>query len=377
MLLGALEDLGALADLPTLLASLHDLDVSCAAMPTSRLGLAAISFDVSTGSEQPTRGLADVLEIVDRAEVGEAVRERASRVFHRLAEAEGAIHSQPTNTVHFHEVGAVDSIVDVIGVCLGFHTLGLDELVVSPIALGGGVAQAAHGLLPVPTPAALGLLSGTHLVGYGGPEAVELATPTGLALLAEWASSTGAMPAMSVETIGVGAGGHDFDTRANVVRLVIGETASEPTDEVWQTIEANVDDLDPRLWPGVLDKLLAAGAADAWLTPILMKKGRPAHTVSALAALDVVESVREVLVAETSTIGVRATTIAKHALERSWITVDVDGEKVRVKLAHDGERRTNVSPEFDDVTAAAEALGTPAKEILARATAAALHTLDD
>lgn len=380
MLLGALDSLGALTELPLLIGSLADLQVSCVSTPTARHDLSATSVTVIAAADQPHRDLDDVLTIVARAAVPPTVRERASKVFRRLAEVEGAIHRAAPESVRFHEVGAVDSIVDVLGGCLGLHTIGLDELVVSPIALGGGTARSAHGELPVPTPAALGLLSGAGLVGHGGPVDVELATPTGVALLAEWATASGPMPAMTIDAIGVGAGSRELPDHANVVRLVIGTaaTAGRTTsgDRNWQTIEANVDDLDPRLWPGVLDRLLAAGAADAWLTPILMKKGRPAYTVSALVGPDAAGAVRNVLITETSTIGVRANSVTKHALERSWITVDVDGEKVRVKLAYDGDRRTNLAPEFDDVVAAADALGTPVKEILARAAAAALRSLD-
>jgi hypothetical protein len=376
MLLGALSALGALDELPPLLTSLQDLGVACAAMPTTRGGLAATTFQVTANDEQPHRGLPEVLSIIDRADVPEAVKERAARVFRRLAEVESGIHQQPVEAVEFHEVGAVDSIVDILAVCLGFHALGLARLVVSDIALGGGTVVAAHGTLPVPAPAALGLLAGAGLAGHGGPVEVELATPTGIALVAEWADTSGSMPTMTVEATGVGAGQRELAERANVVRLVVGTATDPGADAGWQTVEANVDDLDPRLWPGVLDRLLEAGAADAWLTPILMKKGRPAHTVSALVGADAFEAVRQVLVAETSTIGVRATPVTKHPLERSWITVDIDGEKVRVKLAHDGGRRTNLAPEFDDVAAAALALGVPAKDVLARATAAALRSLE-
>jgi uncharacterized protein (TIGR00299 family) protein len=377
MLLGALSELGALSDLPALLASLHDLDVACAAVPTSRQGVQATGFRVTAAPNQPSRRLAEVLQIVDRAAVPETVRERAARVFRRLAEVEAGIHGATPDDVHFHEVGAVDSIVDVLGACLGLQTLGLDQLVVAPIALGGGTARTEHGMLPVPTPAALGLLAGSALIGHGGPSDVELATPTGIALLTEWATSSGPMPAITVGAVGVGAGGRDLPGRANVVRLVVGEPeADDGAVDRWQTIEANVDDLDPRLWPGVLDRLLAAGAADAWLTPILMKKGRPAHVVSALVSPTAAEAVRQVLVTETSTIGVRTSEVTKHALDRDWMAVDVDGQKIRVKLAHAAGRRTNLAPEFDDVATAAEILGVPAKDILARATAAALHALD-
>jgi pyridinium-3,5-bisthiocarboxylic acid mononucleotide nickel chelatase len=376
MLLGALHGVGSLDALPVLVASLVDLGVTCAATPTTRHGIAATAVQVDAPADQPLRGLSDVLGIVDRAEAPPAVRERATSVFGRLAEVEGTIHGGGPDSVHFHEVGAVDSIVDVLGVCLGLHTLGLDELIVSPIALGAGTTGSAHGTLPVPTPAALGLLRDTDLIGYGGPVEVELATPTGIALLAEWATASRPMPAMTVDAIGVGAGTRDLADRANVLRLVLGTAAATPDDTGWQVIEANVDDLDPRLWPGVLDALLAAGAADAWLTPILMKKGRPAHTVSALVSAESVRAVRDVLLASTTTIGVRASAVSKHALERSWLTVHIDGQPVRVKLAHDGGQRRNLAPEFDDVAAAARALHLPEKDILSRATAAALSALD-
>jgi pyridinium-3,5-bisthiocarboxylic acid mononucleotide nickel chelatase len=376
MLLGALEQLGGLDDLPPLIASLGDLQVGYTSSEAMRHGLVATSVQVIAAAEQPLRGLPEVLAIVDRAAAPQIVKDRAAAVFRRLADVEGAIHGEPAETVHFHEVGAVDSIVDVLGGCLGLHALGLDQLVVSPIALGGGTVAAAHGTLPVPTPAALGLLGGSGLVGYGGPVDVELATPTGIALLAEWSTSSGPMPAMTVDGTGIGAGSRELEDHANVVRLVVGTTVEEVIGGAWQVIEANVDDLDPRLWPGVLQRLLAAGAADAWLTPILMKKGRPAHTVSALVDAESADAVRVALMRETSTIGVRATAVSKHTMERSWVTVDVDGQEIRVKLAHAEGRRTNLSPEFDDVAAAAEALGAPVKDVLARATSAALHLLD-
>jgi uncharacterized protein (TIGR00299 family) protein len=376
MLLGALDSVGALTDLPALIASFTDLQVGVRSAPTSRHEIAATSMQITAAADQPRRGLSDVLTIVASAALPEPVRERARAIFRQLAGVESAIHGIAPEAVHFHEVGAVDSIVDVLAGCLGLHALGLDELIVSPIALGGGTVSTAHGELAVPTPAALGLLRGTPLIAHGGPVDVELATPTGVALLAEWATASGPMPAMTVESIGVGAGQRELADRANVVRLAIGTASADQQDGSWLTIEANVDDLDPRLWPVVLDRLLAAGAADAWLTPILMKKGRPAHTVAALVAPEAAAAVRRALVTETSTIGMRETAITKHALDRSWVTVDIDGQQVRVKLAHDGEQRTNLAPEFDDVLAAATALGVAVKDVLTRASSAALRALD-
>lgn len=371
MLLGALADAGALEELPGMLAARPDLAASIAVTSTTRGALAARRIEVTAHDpEPPHRTPDDVRRIVDGLPVPEEVRARAGRVFDRLAAAEAGVHGVDAATLQFHEVGAVDAIVDVVGVCLGVHRLGLNRLTVSPIALGGGVAQTQHGPVPVPVPAVLALLSETSLVATGGDQQHELATPTGVALLAELADGTSALPQMTVQQVGIGAGSRQSADRPNVVRLVVGEAATSGDDE-WLVVEANVDDLDPRLWPGVLDALLAAGAADAWLTPILMKKGRPAHTVSALTTADAIDVVRRVLFVESSTIGVRTTQVHKSALDREWIDVDVEGQRVRVKVARlDGEV-VSVNPEWDDVRAAATALGRAAKDVLADATATA------
>ncbi|HVS69257.1 MAG TPA: nickel pincer cofactor biosynthesis protein LarC [Mycobacteriales bacterium] len=369
MLLGALSSVGALDALPDLVASLSDLGVTVDIATTDRGGLHATSVTVTAVADQPHRTLQQVREIVDGAAVPEPVKSRALAVFDRLAVAEAGVHGTSIDEVEFHEVGAVDSIVDVLGACLGIHALGLDRLLVSPIALGGGTADSGHGKVPVPTPAALALLAGTSLIAAGGGE-VELATPTGIALLAEWATDSGWMPQMRVRAVGAGAGGRDLPDQPNVVRFVVGETAADGGDEQWLVVETNVDDLDPRLWPGVLAALLEAGAADAWLTPILMKKGRPAHTLSALVAATGVEAIQQAMFLQTSTIGLRWHTVGKHALERTVITVDIDGLEVRVKVAFADGRVVSATPEFDDIAAAAASLGAPTKEVLAAAIAA-------
>ncbi|HVW80120.1 MAG TPA: nickel pincer cofactor biosynthesis protein LarC [Mycobacteriales bacterium] len=374
MLLGALADLGALDGLTELVDSLGSLEVQVRREPTTRAGLRAIAVTVEAPADQPHRHLADVLAIVERAAVPAEVRERAASVFTRLAEAEARVHGVSAEQVEFHEVGAVDSIVDVIAACLGLHTLGLDRLITSPVALGGGVVQTAHGSLPVPAPAVLELLVGTTLATSGGGS-TELATPTGIALLVEWAAGTAPMPVMRVAATGVGAGSRDLAERPNVVRLVVGESVEEPADGEWLVVEANVDDLDPRLWPGVIARLLQAGAADAWLTPIVMKKGRPAHTLSALTEASAFPAVRKQMFAETSTIGVRWHAVGKHALDREVISVEIDGLTIRVKLAFDGSRMVSAAPEFDDVAAAAGTLGVPVKEMLAAANAAVRNAL--
>ena len=376
MLLGALIDLGAdLSDVVTPLGIGASLDAST----TSRGGLRAVAVDVRSVGEQPLRTLDELTRLVDASGVPDVVAHRARGVLSRLAKAEARVHDTTVDDVHFHEVGAVDTVVDVLGVCLAIHQLGIGDVVVSPIALGGGSVETAHGTLPVPGPAVLELLAGSELTSYGDSVDMELATPTGVALLAELATASGPMPAMQQPNVGIGAGARDRADRPNVVRVVVGEpataTAAEGADEPWLVLEANVDDLDPRLWPQVIDRLLAAGAADAWLTPILMKKGRPAHTISALAPAPRADDVRAVLFRESSTIGIRSTPVGKTALDREWLVVDIDGEQVRVKVARMSGDVVNVTPEWDDVAAAAQRLDRPAKAVLAAAAAAAAREL--
>lgn len=370
MLLGALTDLGVLDDLPDVVAALG-VDATVTTGRTRRAGLAAARVTVLAGGSPPARRLADVLAVVAAADVDPEVHRRAEAVFTRLAGAEAAAHGVETSEVHFHEVGAVDAIVDVLGTCLGLHRLGLDDLIAGPIALGGGTARTEHGVLPVPAPAVLHLLRGSGLAAHGGPVDVELATPTGVAVVVEHARTSGPLPAVEVEQVGVGAGGRDRPEQPNAVRLVVGVAAAAGPAASWTLVEANVDDLDPRLWPGVIEALLTAGAADAWLTPIVMKKGRPAHTLAALTTAERAAEVRAAMFRESSTIGVRETPVGKHALDRDWARVDVDGQPVRVKLARLGGEVVSATPEWDDVAAAAAALGRPAKQVLAAAVAAA------
>jgi uncharacterized protein (TIGR00299 family) protein len=373
MLLGALADLDALDALADVLASASELHVRVTASTVTRGALSAHRVVVDHNDAQPHRSRADVQRILDAMTLPDAVRATATRVFDRLASAEAHVHGVDVSAVQFHEVGAVDAIVDVVGACLGVHTLGIERLTVSPIALGGGTTETQHGPVPVPGPAVLALLADTSLVASGGGEH-ELATPTGVALLAELAAGTAEFPPMRVDRVGVGAGGRDLDDRPNVVRLVLGD-AVESSDGDWLLVEANVDDLDPRLWPGVLESLLNSGAADAWLTPIVMKKGRPAHTVSALTTSQHVDDVRRVLFVETSTIGARTSRVGKTALDREWIDVTVDAQHIRVKVARLDGVAVSVNPEWDDVSAAAKATGRAAKDMLADAAAAARQLL--
>ena len=370
MLLGALLGSGVpIGVLRDAVAAVSPEPVTLDAETVSRHGFAATRCHVRVHDSTIDRRWADLRLLLERAPLDSAVRNLAIAVFGRLADAEGRVHGVAAHEVHFHEVGALDSIADVVGVAAGFVHLGLDRLVCSPVALGGGSVRIAHGQVGVPVPAVTELLRG--IPSHGGPVDIELTTPTGAALLAELVDEFGTQPAMVVDTVGVGAGGREPEGHANVLRLLVGEEAGEPAEVTALVIEANVDDLDPRLWPDVITALLAAGASDAWLTPILMKKGRPAHTLHVLVGADTASDVRREIFRQTSTIGVREQTFSKHALDREFVEVHVDGHRVAVKLARlDGELM-NVQPEYADVVAAATATGRPVKDVLAEAQALA------
>lgn len=316
-----------------------------------------------------TRNWAEVRRLIEAAGLADAVRDRALDTFARLARAEAAAHGVEPDDVHFHEVGALDAIADIVGVAAASVSLELDRVVVSTIALGGGrQMRGQHGGIPIPGPAVLALLSEADAPVVGGTAPYEMTTPTGAALLATLADEFGLMPTMRIEQTGVGAGGRDPVEVPNVVRVVIGESIEQPATEI--VYETNVDDLDPRIWPQVLARLLEAGAADAWLTPILMKKGRPAHTLSVLVSTANAEVVRSVILTETSAIGLREFGITKHAADREFASVEVEGQRIHVKIARYGGQVVNVQPEYDDVAAAATLLKKPVKSVLAKAIAA-------
>ncbi|MGH3505410.1 MAG: nickel pincer cofactor biosynthesis protein LarC [Nocardioidaceae bacterium] len=379
MLLGALID--ARADQAAIGEAVAAVAPEAAAISSEHVqrgALAACRVYVDVADSSTHRGLSDVVELISAASIAPEVARHASAVFTRLAEAEASAHGVGVDEVHFHEVGALDAIADIVGVCAGFTNLGLERLWCGPIAVGSGSVWTAHGKLSVPPPAVALMLRGVPT--YAGPVATELCTPTGAALLRHWVTDWGPQPLMSVEAIGVGAGGKDLGPHSNVVRLLLGSPSSSepgsahagsaaPAHSDSLVYASNVDDLDPRLWPAILQKLLDAGASDAWLTPIVMKKGRPAHTLSALVRAGHADAVRSVIFAETSAIGLRETPVRKHELDRTVTSVAVDGQTIAVKLALSGGLVVNAQPEYDDVAAAAEALNRPAKSVLASALA--------
>ncbi len=289
--------------------------------------------------------------------------------------AEATVHGSDPLDVTFHEVGALDAIADVVGASAGFTWLGGD-VVVSPVAVGSGTIAGAHGTMPVPPPAVAELLRGApSYAGPAGAPEMELCTPTGAAILATVATRWGPQPSMTTELVGVGAGSRDPEGHANVLRLFAGAQLGSASEDTALLIETNVDDLDPRVWPTVIAALLDAGASDAWLTPILMKKGRPAHTLSVLVPPDRAEAVRATVFRETSAIGVREQRLDKHALDRELSSVDVDGHTIAVKLARHEGAVVNAMPEYDDVARAADAVGRPVADVLADAVAASRKLL--
>jgi pyridinium-3,5-bisthiocarboxylic acid mononucleotide nickel chelatase len=372
MFLGALVDAGA--DLSAMQAAVDAVGVEhmqLSAREVTRAGLAATQVEVRAPRSDVVRTWGNIRGLLEQAELDEPVRARALDVFARLARAEAMAHRVRPEQVHFHEVGALDAIADVVGSCAGLHALGVSVARASQVSVGSGMVRSEHGLLSVPVPAVLSLLSEADAPVHSGPVAREMCTPTGAALLAATVQSWGALPPMRVRSTGAGAGGRDHDEIPNVLRIVLGEAAPEGSgDDAW-VLEANVDDLDPRLWPGVLATLLDAGASDAWLTPILMKKGRPAHTLSVLTPSAHLDAVRRVVFTESSSIGLREHRVAKHALAREQRTVTVDGVDIRVKVAMLDGQVVNAVPEYDDVASAAAQLSRPVKSVLAAATAAA------
>jgi uncharacterized protein (TIGR00299 family) protein len=368
MLLGALVDAGVpLEVLADAVAALAVEEVRLDSEPVTRHGLGATRVHVHAPDSRHHRTWPDVRAILAEATLAPAVRDGALAVFERLAIAEGQVHRISPDEVHFHEVGALDALADVVGVIAGFDHLGLTRLTASPVALGSGSARGAHGVVPIPGPAVLELLRGIPVVAGAVP--AEMCTPTGAALVAHLVDEWTTLPPMRVERVGAGAGGRDPVELPNVVRLVLGSEEAPAGNPV--VLETNVDDLDPRLWPGVLDTLFAAGASDAWLTPILMKKGRPAHMLSALCRPEAVPAVQSAVFAATSSIGMRIVPVGKVALERTQATVGVLGGEVGVKIATDDGRPVNVSVEYEDVAALAQERGLPVKEVLRAATAAA------
>lgn len=385
MLLAALVDAGAdLEVVRRAVAAVLPEEVRLATTAVTRAGIAALRLVVEHDGRSPSRSWADIRALLGSAEVDEPVREGALTTFALLAEVEAAAHGVRVDEVHFHEVGAWDSVADVVGVCAALAELGVCGLASGPVGLGSGTVRTEHGTMPVPVPAVLGVLTRSELEAAADDSLQgECATPTGVALLA--ALGTGPVPSPSgrILAVGTGAGARDTPGRANVTRVVLHEEAAagagpdsgagrtsgtgDLQEQVLVELSATVDDLDPRAWPLVLEVLLAHGALDAWLTPVLMKKGRPGHVVSVLAEPGKQgRRMVDLLLEHTSTLGVRSHEVHRWALERRWEQVELpDGQGVaRVKLGLRGDRIVSATPEFEDARAITERTGRPLRQVL-------------
>ena len=372
MLLGALLDAGA--DEERVAAGLRAL--AGVALESERVTRGAIAARhvriVGAEGPHPHRRWADVRALIDAAGLPPRAGTRAHAVFAALARAEAAVHGIELEDVHFHEVGALDAIGDVCGIALALEDLGIDELHCSPLPLARGLTQAAHGTLPLPAPATVELLRGAPVHGVDGEG--ELVTPTGAAVVAGLVSAFGALPALRLQAIGYGAGTREFAERPNVVRVLVGvrETPSA-ANAAAVMIETNLDDLSPELVPDAAERCFAAGALDVWVSAATMKKGRPGVVLAALARPADERAVAETMLRETTALGVRVTPVRRWELERRFVTVDVAGEPVRVKLGLlDGET-VNAAPEHDDCRAVARRTGRPVKDVWAAALAAAVE----
>ena len=382
MALGALVDAGAdPEEVRSALASLPLEPFSVEFQETDSAGIRATRARVRCEAAGVIRTFASIRRLLDEATLPDPARELAQRMFHRLAVAEAAVHGRDVEQVTFHEVGAVDSVVDIAGTALAITMLGVDRSFASPVPTGMGMMRSEHGAMPIPAPAVVELLRGAPLFSKGVP--VELTTPTGAAILATVAEGYGELPPMHIEAIGYGAGERSLEF-PNVLRVLIGEAAdakAEPAsdgDAVSQEVvlETNVDDLNPELYAYVLERLFDEGAQDAWLTPILMKKGRPAVAVSVLCSAQQQDAMREVLYRETGTLGVRASLVAKRMLERTVLDVTTSWGPIRVKVGFLDGRAVTISPEYEDCARAARASGVAVRKIYEEAGREARAQLD-
>ncbi|MDP9342418.1 MAG: nickel pincer cofactor biosynthesis protein LarC [Actinomycetota bacterium] len=381
MALGALLDAGADFDeIRRQLSSLPVEPFDFELEEVETFGIRATQVTVRARASGIIRTYASIRALLDAADLTPDVRHTAQRVFRRLAEAEAKVHHKEVDLVTFHEIGAVDSIVDITGTAVALSVLGIERVFASPVPTGLGMMRTEHGAMPIPGPAVVELLRGAPMYSRGVP--VELVTPTGAAILSALAEGYGDLPLMRVESVGYGVGSHRLDF-PNILRVMVGteeEThrhAPSPEQQSGDVmLETNIDDLNPELYEYVMERLFAAGAQDAWLTPIVMKKSRPAVTVSVLCSAERAEGIRSVLFRETGTLGIRAVMVSKEALDRELMKVETSHGPVAVKVGFLEGQAVTVAPEFEDCTRAAREAGVPARDVYEEALRLAREELD-
>jgi hypothetical protein len=316
----------------------------------------------------PHRHLPAIFKLIDQSALSSSGRDRAKGMFQRLAEVEAGIHQMPVEKVHLHEVGALDSIIDIVGIVFALEWAGADRIVCSPLNVGGGMVHSAHGLFPVPAPATVKLLGDAPV--YGGAVQEELVTPTGALIVSSYADAFGPVPAMSIERIGYGAGERDDPTTPNVLRVLMGRSAADLSTERVTVIECEIDDMNPQLFGVVMDRLYEAGALEVFYVPIQMKKNRPGTLLTAIAAPGRLAQMADIIFRETTTIGLRHSEVARECLEREIVAVETPVGPVRFKIARRDGRVMNAVPEFDDCVRLAAANNLSVKGVQAMAVSA-------
>ena len=369
MTLGALVDAGC--PLGLLRDELKGLDVpgwEISAEKVWKNGMAATHVSVRTEDTQTHRSLTTILGVLEKSKLAAAVSQRASAIFRRLGEAEAAVHDVPIEKIHFHEVGAADAIVDIVGACFGFSALGIERFACSALNVGGGTVKMAHGVLPVPAPATARLLLGKPTYSNGVQK--ELVTPTGAAIVATLCQTFGPQPPMRMESIGYGAGTTDLEGQPNVLRIMVGESlevSEAEFDEEVRVIEANLDDLNPQIYGYFVERALAAGALDVFTAPVQMKKGRPGTLLTLLCKPDRAKELMDLVFAETTTFGLRSYTAQRRVLPREWESVQTRFGEVRLKVARVKGKVLQVSPEYEDCRKLAEEKKVALREVMEEA----------
>jgi pyridinium-3,5-bisthiocarboxylic acid mononucleotide nickel chelatase len=373
MILGALVDAGAPFDaFQKALGTLPVTGYSLERREVVKAGFRATKVDVHVHPHEPRpghpheRNLPTILGIIERSALTPRVKAQAARVFTRLAHAEARVHGTTVDAVHFHDVGAVDAIVDVVGACVALELLGIDAVHCGPLPVGGGFAAGPHGRIPVPGPATAELLKGFAVVDTGVRR--ELLTPTGAAILTSLAASAGAMPAMTVTAVGSGAGSMELET-PNVLRVFVGEAADAVSAESILQVETTVDDMSPQLYEPLMERLFEAGALDVYLTPVLMKKSRPGVVVTALCEPAAILALTRACFAESTTIGVRWTAYQRHRLPREIVRLETSLGALSFKVSRLEGRVVTVTPEFDEVRRIARERGLAVRDALEQARA--------
>lgn len=362
MILGAL--VGAGVSIESLSAELQKLNISgykLESQSVTKHGIAGTKVDVVIETERQFNQVSDIQDLINKSKINDQVKQTSIKVFQRLADAEAKVHGTTSEYVHFHEVGALDAIIDVVGSIIGLNLLEIEEIYASKLNLGIGFVKTQHGMMPVPAPATMELVKGLPVYNRGIER--ELVTPTGAAIITTISTHFGEMPAMETQFIGYGAGDQDIPEIPNLLRLVIGETHEIKQDETIAVIETNIDDLNPQIYGYLMDKLFAAGALDVYYTPIQMKKNRPGILVTILTNPANVDKISEIVFAETTTFGVRINQMQRQTLDRELITVQTQYGPIKVKVGKRNGKIVSFSPEYQDCMLAAEKYFVPIKDV--------------